>query len=116
MSKDIVIITYPDLSLGYRLTGVSTITAKNPEEAALLTYKIVKTNSNLGLIGVDETFYKVLDPEFLKKIRNRTEPIIVPIPSVYEPSKATEVQKYVQGLIEHITGFYLKIELESEVK
>ncbi|MHA1213778.1 MAG: V-type ATP synthase subunit F [Candidatus Hodarchaeales archaeon] len=116
MSKDILIVTYPELTLGYRLAGVLTLSARNPDSAASLIYEVIEHNSNLGLVGVDETFYKALDPEFLKKIRDRSEVIIVPIPSIYQPAKAVEIQKYVQGLIEHMTGFYLKIELESEVK
>jgi vacuolar-type H+-ATPase subunit F/Vma7 len=110
---DILIVTYPELALGYKLAGVETISADNATVAAQLTYQAAD-NKNIGLIGVDETFYRILDPKFLKKIKKREKPVIIPIPSVHEPSKISEIQEYVRGIVEEATGFYLKIELEDD--
>lgn len=110
---DILIVTYPELALGYKLAGVETISANNANVAAQLTYQATD-NKNIGLIGVDETFYRILDPKFLKKIKKRGKPVIIPIPSVHEPSKISEIQEYVRGIVEEATGFYLKIELEDD--
>lgn len=112
---DILIVTYPELSLGYRLAGVETLPANDPKVAATLIYQAAE-NRQIGLIGADETFFKVLDPSFLFELRKRGKPVILPIPSVHEPSRISEIQEYVRGIVERAAGFYLKIELEEEIE
>jgi vacuolar-type H+-ATPase subunit F/Vma7 len=110
MAKDILIVSYPELALGYRLGGIDTISANEASIAAELIYQ-ASENDQIGLIGVDETFYRILDPKFLEIIRKRGSPVILPIPSVHEPSQMSEIHKYVRGIVERAAGFYLKIEL-----
>ena len=112
MADDILIVTYPELSLGYRLAGIETLPASDAKVAAGLVYQAAE-NKQIGLIGVDETFYEVLDPKFLEEIRKRKKPVIIQIPSVHEPSRVSEIQEYVRGVVERAAGFYLKIELEE---
>ncbi len=115
MADDILIVTYPELSLGYRLAGVETLPANDPKIAASLIYQAAE-NRQIGLIGVDETFFAVLDPQFLTGLRKRGKPVILPIPSIHEPSKISEIQEYVRSIVERAAGFYLKIELEEEIE
>lgn len=107
MSK-ILIITYPDISLGFRLSGIEIKEAKEGEDITPILNDIIKTGE-YGLLVVEEKFLAKVDEGILKRIRKTGIPVIVPIDTPKSWQAEAEMESYITKLIRRAIGYQVKI-------
>jgi vacuolar-type H+-ATPase subunit F/Vma7 len=81
MPESIVIITNPEVGIGYKLAGVEVFEATNGSEVSSYLKKLIK-NPEIGLIGIDEELYDSLNPRLLEAIKKRGKPLVLSIQSI----------------------------------
>lgn len=107
MSK-LLVITYPDTSLGFRLAGVETKEIKEDEDITAILNDIIKAE-DYGLLVIEEKFLEKADEGVLKKIRKTGIPVIVPIDTPKSLQTEAEMESYVSRLIRRAIGYQVKI-------
>ncbi|MFX0207646.1 MAG: V-type ATP synthase subunit F [Candidatus Hodarchaeota archaeon] len=113
MSDSILIVTNPEVGIGYKLAGVEVFEATTGIEVFTFLKNAVK-NPNIGLIGIDEEFYDSLDSRFLETIKKRGKPLILSIQSIEKMEKGTiSVDDYIKHLTLKTAGVIVNVDKES---
>ena len=107
MPNSILIITHPDLAIGYRLAGADAVEAEDGTEAFVHVRNALK-DEDIGLIGIDEEFYESLNPRFLEGIKKRGKPLIFSMQTVREGSISAD--DYIRRMTLSTAGVIVKIE------
>lgn len=107
MSK-LLVITYPDTSLGFKLAGVEVEEVKEDEDITDILNDILKTG-DYGLLVVEEKFLAKVDEGVLKRIRKTGIPVIVPIDTPKSWQTESEMESYIARLIRRAIGYQVKI-------
>jgi vacuolar-type H+-ATPase subunit F/Vma7 len=113
MSDSILIITNPEVGIGYKLAGVEVFEATSGVEVFTYLKNAVK-NPDIGLIGIDEEFYDSLNPRFLETVKKRGRPLILSIQSIKKMEKGTiSVDDYIRNLTLNTAGVIVNVDKES---
>ncbi|MFX0185392.1 MAG: V-type ATP synthase subunit F [Candidatus Hodarchaeota archaeon] len=113
MPESILIITNPEVGIGYKLAGVEVFEATNSVEVFTYLKNAVK-NPDIGLIGIDEKFYDSLDPRFLETAKKRGRPLILSIQSIKQMRRGTiSVDDYIRDLTLRTAGVIVNVDKES---
>lgn len=107
MSK-LIVITYPDTSLGFSLAGVEVKEVEEGGDITAVLNDIIKTGE-YGLLVVEEKFLAKVDEGVLKRIRKTGIPVIVPIDTPISWQTETEMESYIARLIQRAIGYQVKI-------
>lgn len=107
MSK-LIVITYPDTSLGFSLAGVEVKEVEEGGDITAVLNDIIKTGE-YGLLVVEEKFLAKVDEGVLKRIRKAGIPVIVPIDTPRSWQTETEMESYIARLIRGAIGYQVKI-------
>ncbi|MBI3398502.1 MAG: V-type ATP synthase subunit F [Deltaproteobacteria bacterium] len=107
MSK-LLIITYPDTSLGFKLAGVEVKKVEEGENITAILNDIIK-NGGYGLLAVEEGLLAKIDEGILKRIRKTGIPVIVPIDTPKSWHGEMEMESYIARLIRRAIGYQVKI-------
>ncbi|MBI5874577.1 MAG: V-type ATP synthase subunit F [Deltaproteobacteria bacterium] len=107
MSK-LLVITYPDTSLGFKLAGVEVKEVEEGGDITAVLNDIIKTGE-YGLLVVEERFLAKVDEGILKRIRKTGVPVIVPIDTPKSWQTEAEMESYVARLIRRAIGYQVKI-------
>lgn len=107
MSK-LLVITYPDTSLGFKLAGVEVKEFEEGGDITAVLNDIIKTGE-YGLLVVEEKFLIKADEGILKRIRKTGIPVIVPIDTPTSWQTKAEMESYVARLIRRAIGYQVKI-------
>lgn len=107
MSK-LLVITYPDASLGFKLAGVEVKEVEDGGDITALLNDIIKTG-DYGLLVIEEKFLAKVDEGILKRIRKTGIPVIVPIDAPKSWQTAAEMESYIARLIRRAIGYQVKI-------
>ncbi len=107
MSNSILIITHPNLVIGYRLAGAEVLEAEEGATAFKYLQNAVKDES-IGIIGIDEDLYKFISPRFLEAIKKRGKPLILSMQSVLEGGISTD--EYIKMMTLSTAGVIVKVE------
>ncbi len=113
MSESILIITYPDVGIGYKLAGAEVSEAQNGIEATSLLKKALKDTS-IGLIGIDEGLYNEINPKLLESVKKRIKPLVLSIESMKDfDIKSTSVEDYIKKLTLSTAGVIVNVEKDK---
>ncbi|MBI5047972.1 MAG: V-type ATP synthase subunit F [Deltaproteobacteria bacterium] len=107
MSK-LLVITYPDTSLGFNLAGVEVKEVQEGEDITAVLNDIVKTGG-YGLLAIEEKLLTKVDEGILKRIRKTGIPVIVPINTPKSWHSEVEMESYIARLIRRAIGYQVKI-------
>ncbi|MHA2248302.1 MAG: V-type ATP synthase subunit F [Candidatus Hodarchaeales archaeon] len=107
MPSSILVITHPNLAIGYRLAGADVLEAKEGSIAFTLLRNAVK-DENIRLIGIDEEFYEIINPRFLEAIKKRGKPLILSMQTVREGGLS--VDEYIRRMTLNTAGVIVKVE------
>ncbi|MBI5327125.1 MAG: V-type ATP synthase subunit F [Deltaproteobacteria bacterium] len=107
MSK-LLVITYPDTSLGFNLAGVE---VKETEEGGDITPMLLEIiqAGNYGLLAIEEKLLAKVDEGILKRIRKTGIPVIVPINTPKSWHGEADMESYIARLIRRAIGYQVKI-------
>jgi vacuolar-type H+-ATPase subunit F/Vma7 len=75
----LIVLTTPDLELGYRLAGVATRAVASSEEAAEALQELLDTEAD-DVIAVHEPFFHDLEAPLRRRIETATSPLVVAMP------------------------------------
>jgi vacuolar-type H+-ATPase subunit F/Vma7 len=105
--KKIVFITLEDAVNGFKLAGVSQYVT-SAEEAELRLQETV-TETDTGLVIIDERLLHNIAEDMLKKIEDKWSGTILVLPS---PKRAeAEVEDYAARLIRQAIGYHVRLKL-----
>ena len=104
----LLIITYPDTSLGFNLAGVEVKEALDGEDITPILQDIVE-KGEYGLLVVEEKLLVKVDEGVLKRIRKTGIPVIVPIDTPKSWQTEEEMESYIARLIRRAIGYQVKI-------
>ncbi len=103
----IVIMTPTDAEFGFKLTGVSHVTAR--EEDAEITIRKITHEPDTGLLVIDEQLIKAVPEDRLKEIEKSWHGILVVLPSPERPEAETE--DYAVRLIRRAIGYHVRLRI-----
>ena len=104
-----IVVTDPELAVGFRLAGVDVAEASSPQEAEEIVEKIV-LGSDIGLIAVSEDFQRQFSERLRELLKDAAVPLIVPFPG--KDAYAWKVEDrlgYVAELIRSAIGYHIKL-------
>lgn len=104
----LLIITYPDTSLGFNLAGIEVKEVKEDEDVTLILSGIIKTGG-YGLLAIEEGLLSKVDEGILKRIRKTGIPVIVPIDTPKSWHGEAETEPYIARFIRRAIGYQVKI-------
>ena len=107
MSK-LLVITYPDTSLGFSLAGVEVKDVSEGEDITAILQGIVE-KGEYGLLAVEEKLLSEVDGGILKRIRKTGIPVIVPIDTPKSWQTEEEMESHIARLIRRAIGYQVKI-------
>ena len=107
MPSSILIITNPNLAIGYRLAGAKVFETEDGSTAFTHLQNAVKDES-IGIIGIDEELYKSINPRFLDAIKKRGKPLILSMQSALEGGMSTD--EYIKMMTLSTAGVIVKVE------
>ncbi len=107
MPSSILIITHPNLAIGYRLAGAEVFETDDGSTASSHLQNAVKDES-IGIIGIDEELYNSINPRFLEAIKKRGKPLILSMQSTLEGGMSTE--EYIRMMTLSTAGVIIKVE------
>ena len=107
----LLIITHPQLAVGYRLAGVDVEEVRNSQEAQRLLESIVQGGREFGIVGIDEDLFNGFDDKVVKKIDDWGIPLVVPFPSsdLYRWVRKKRDEDYAASLIRSAIGYQIKL-------
>jgi len=110
LPNSLLIITHPNLAIGYRLAGADVVETEDGTEAFEHIRNALK-DENIGLIGIDEEFYEKLNPRFLEGVKKRGRPLILSMQTVRERGISTD--DYIRRMTLSTAGVIVKVEKDK---
>ncbi len=107
----VIIITNPELVLGFRLAGVEVQEARSGEEAGAIISRILRVGREFGIIGIDEELNAQLDPKLLEELDEAGIPLLIPFSTagIYSAEKVRAEEDYTANLIRNAIGYHIKL-------
>ena len=103
----IVIMTPADAEFGFKLTGVSHLTAR--EEDTEIMIRNITHEPDTGLLVIDEQLIKAVPEDRLKEIEKSWRGILVVLPSPVRPE--AEIEDYAVRLIRRAIGYHVRLRI-----
>jgi vacuolar-type H+-ATPase subunit F/Vma7 len=105
--KTISFITPPDASYGFSLGGVPQNAVKTDDAEA--TLKRTMTETDAGLIIIDERLLQGMSEERLRELEQGWHGILLVLPSPEKPPP--EVEDYAARMIRRAIGYHVRLKL-----
>jgi vacuolar-type H+-ATPase subunit F/Vma7 len=104
----VLVITYGDIAVGFKMAGVDVITPGKDEDLSDLLEDCIK-NDEYGLVAVEEAFLSNLNEWTRKKLDKAGKPIIVPISTPQKWARKEAADTYLARLVRKAIGYQIKI-------
>lgn len=104
----ILIMTYPEAAIGYRLSGADVLEFKEDEAITSSLEEIFK-KKDYGLLAVEEGMLKNVPEDLMKKIAREGIPVVVPINTPKGWYGAETAESYIARIIRKAIGYEVKI-------
>jgi vacuolar-type H+-ATPase subunit F/Vma7 len=108
----LVVITTPDLVLGFQLAGVEAHSVSKPEKAQALLRDLMH-DEDASLIAVRQDLLKGIDPRLQRQIDTSYRPIVMAIPGGGLALPGEGRQRYIVELIRRAIGFHITFGTEQ---
>ncbi len=104
-----VVVTSPDLAMGFRLSGVETVEAADVAEAEAAVEQMI-LGSNVGVVAVSDDFHQKFSPRLTRLMAEAEIPLIIPFPGKEANAwQVTDRLDYVASLIRSAIGYHIKL-------
>jgi len=108
MSFKPLIITYPEVSLGFRLSGIDVKEFKEGGDITPFLCSILE-KGEYGFLAVEEGLLAMVPEGVMKRIRRAGIPVIVPINTPRAWYGGETAESYILRLIRRAIGYQVKI-------
>ncbi len=109
MRNKVLVVTSPELAVGFRLAGVEVSEASSPQEAESQVEKII-LGSDIGVVAVNEDFHRHFSSHLARLIRDSEVPLVIPFPGKdANVWKVEDRLDYVASLIRSAIGYHIKL-------
>jgi V/A-type H+-transporting ATPase subunit F len=105
--KKIAIITPPDVTFGFRLTGAEHSVASNND--VLQQLQRILSEPDIGLVILDERLTQKIPLEELRKFEKKWHGILLVLPS--PERREIEIEDYAMSLIRQAIGYHVRLKL-----
>ncbi|GAB4560414.1 MAG: hypothetical protein Kow0047_07010 [Anaerolineae bacterium] len=102
----VVIISNPEMAIGYRLAGVETVVARSASEAASAIRSLL-SEPDVGVIAVDASYMARMDETLQREIESRISPIVVALPSAGMGGEAETRRAQIARLLRRSIGYQI---------
>jgi vacuolar-type H+-ATPase subunit F/Vma7 len=109
----LIVLTAPDLTLGYRLAGAATVAVGSPEETAEALRELVDEEGERGVIAVHEPYHARLDPQLRRRFDETTEPLVVALPAGKGADAGVERKKRLSRMLWQAVGYEITFDAEG---
>ena len=104
----LLVITYPDMALGFRMAGADVIEIERGRESPGVLERVIE-EGRYGLIAVEEELLDRIPEELERRIRKKGRPVLIPIRSPQGWSKEKAKEPYVAKILRRTIGYHIKI-------
>ena len=105
----VIVITTPDIALGFRLVGVDVEEANTAAEAEAALLKII-SGSNYGLVGINEELRNGLTTRTKRLLDETDVPVVISFPGMdVNRWMRQERTDYVASLVRGAIGYHVKL-------
>jgi vacuolar-type H+-ATPase subunit F/Vma7 len=109
----LVIITTPELTPGYRLAGVTTLTAASPREASAIVRELVDGGEK-GVIGLYAPYWAGMDRDLRRRLERMVNPVVIAMPAGRLTGGAGERRATIAAMLRRVVGYHITLSDESE--
>ncbi len=99
----LVIVTPPELAPGFRLAGVSVVTAHDPDEALGAVERLVAEEK--GVVSVYAPFLEAFAPDLRERLERSVTPVVVAFPAGVAAASPEERRARILGLLQQAVGY-----------
>lgn len=108
MTGTVLTLCRPQVAAGFRLAGVPTVEAANPEQASQRIQESLG-DPQLGVILVEDTLYDHLTEETRHRLSRHPLPMLVPFPAPAWQAQPESAEGYIVELLRQVVGYRVRI-------
>ena len=102
----LVVVTTPDMTPGFRLAGVTTLTASSAREASNLVRELVDSGEK-GVIGVHAPFLANMDRDLRRRLEQMVNPVVIAMPAGRLATSPGERRAHIAAMLRRIVGYHI---------
>lgn len=102
----IVIVTTPSLTPGFRLAGVTTLTASSAREASGIVKDLVDSGEK-GVIGLYAPYWANMDRDLRRQLEQMVNPVVIAMPSGRLTAGPGERRAHIAAMLRRIVGYHI---------
>lgn len=110
-TSHLTVIVPPELTSGFRITGVD-VEESRDAETALGVLETLVAEAGGGVVGVYSDFYDAIDETLRDRLERSVAPIVIPLPTGLERDRAVGQRARVAALLERAVGYHITFEGE----
>jgi vacuolar-type H+-ATPase subunit F/Vma7 len=101
----LVIVAPPELVSGFRLAGVSVVSAEDAAEAYVAIERLIADEK--GVIAVYQPFFDVFEPELRERLERSVAPVVVSYPAGLSAAEPGERRARILGMLQQAVGYHV---------
>ncbi|MGH3756242.1 V-type ATP synthase subunit F [Actinophytocola sp.] len=99
----LLVLTTPDLAVGYRLGGASTVEVESAEQAAAALEELLADED--GVIAVHAPYFEALPRPLRRRLDSLRVPLVVPLPAGTATEPAGDRRQRLLELLRQAIGY-----------
>ena len=107
----LLVLTTPELAVGYRLAGAATLAVASPEEASSRLEELLR--SEQGVIALHEPYFHALDRALRARLDVLRAPLVVPLPAGASAEGASNRQDRLLKMLWQAVGYQITFDGEG---
>jgi vacuolar-type H+-ATPase subunit F/Vma7 len=103
MTSRVLVVTTPDLAVGYRLAGAATIAVASPEEVEARLPALLQEES--GVIAVHAPYLSRVSPALRRRLDATNRPLVVALPAGTSTGQADQRREQLLQMLRLAVGY-----------
>jgi vacuolar-type H+-ATPase subunit F/Vma7 len=109
----LIVMTTPELQIGYRLAGVATHASGSTDEAAKALRELLDAGAKGDVIAVHEPFFNELDSRLRRRIDSLVSPLVVALPGGDESGAEGERRARLLRILLQAVGYEITFDRQD---